>query len=181
MRIFTQYLSTHHSDNTSLKLFVDKMATVKLQDTRIDNSKTNGHPTKTEINHKDENSTIEEATCIACSLAPSDEYETVQADGSVKIRFSTENDHASSIPAISVMEFMNRANKKWQNRPALKVERQGEWLTWTYSEYLKDVKTAAKAFIKVSSYSTYSTYLLFFLLLFCLFVVCLLFKLLAYN
>ena len=151
---YSLHVEVYHIDKISLNTFLsyDKMENVKSEDTRIDKSGTNVKPTKTEINHRDEVSTIEEAAGIACSLAPADEYETSQADGSVKIRFSAEKDHAGAIPAISVMEFMDRATKRWQNRPALNVERQGQWITWTYKEYLQDVKTAAKAFIKVCGY-----------------------------
>ena len=49
--------------------------------------------------------------------------------------------------------FYFRVNK-FPDRPALKVERGDQWLTWTYREYLDSVKTVAKAFIKVM-YSSY--------------------------
>ena len=32
--------------------------------------------------------------------------------------------------------------------PAMRVERDGVWLTWTYGRYYHDIKAAAKAFIK---------------------------------
>ena len=142
------------------------MENVKSEDTRNYKLGTNVKPTKTEIDDKDEVSTSEEAVGIACSLTSADEYETSEADGSVKIRFSAEKGHASAIPAISVMEFMDRATKRWPNRPALNVERQGQWITWTYAEYLQDVKTAAKAFIKVCSYLTQLLLIYFFIFIF---------------
>ena len=54
------------------------------------------------------------------------------------------------MPAISVEEFVERSVKKHASRVAMKVERDGKWISWTYEEYLKEIKTAAKAFIKVS-------------------------------
>ena len=31
--------------------------------------------------------------------------------------------------------------------PAMKVKREGSWKTWSYKDYLNDVRTAAKGFI----------------------------------
>ncbi len=35
------------------------------------------------------------------------------------------------------------------NHVALVVQRDGLWVQWTYSQYLRDIRTAAKAFIRL--------------------------------
>ena len=87
---------------------------------------------------------------IACTLADADEYYTVKRDGAYKIQFSGKEGHITNKPAISVEEFMDQAVKSYGSRVAMKVERDGKWISWTYKEYLEEVKTAAKGFIKVS-------------------------------
>ena len=85
---------------------------------------------------------------IACNLAPATDYVTSERSSPVKIRFSGDKG-VTAAPPISVMEFFQRTVNKFPNRTAMKVERDGNWLSWTYKEYLEDVKTVAKAFIKV--------------------------------
>ena len=102
--------------------------------------------TKPEENHTSETAAVMETKGIACTLAPADDYVTNLRDGAVKIRFSEKNNG----PTISVMEFIERTCNTWPNRPALKVERQEQWVTWTYKEYLQDIRTTAKGFIKVN-------------------------------
>ena len=86
---------------------------------------------------------------LACALADSSEPYTTKREGSYTIQFSGREGHISNMPALSVEEFMERYAKKHATRVAMKVERDGKWISWTYKEYLDEVKTAAKAFIKV--------------------------------
>ena len=86
---------------------------------------------------------------IACKVEPSDIDYTTKRDGAYKIQFSGNEGDMSAMPAISIMEFVDRAVKKYGSRVAMKVERDGKWISWTYNEYLQEIKTAAKAFIKV--------------------------------
>ena len=39
--------------------------------------------------------------------------------------------------------------KKWGNKPALCVKRDGKWQEWTFRQYYNDVRAAAKAFMKL--------------------------------
>jgi len=49
------------------------------------------------------------------------------------------------------MHYMQNSLNQIPDRPALCVKRDGEWKTWTYKDYNRDVRIAAKAFIKVST------------------------------
>lgn len=93
--------------------------------------------------------TVPVAEGMACALADSDEPFTIKRDGAYKIQFSGKEGELSNTPALSVEEFIERSVKKHPTRVAMKVERDGKWISWTYKEYLEEIKTAAKAFIKV--------------------------------
>jgi long-subunit acyl-CoA synthetase (AMP-forming) len=49
----------------------------------------------------------------------------------------------------TVMEVFEKTAKKHADRPALKVKRDGRWVTTTWGEYRKQVRTAAKALIEL--------------------------------
>jgi len=89
------------------------------------------------------------ANGIACTLADAEDYFTTKRDGSYKIQFSGREGHITNRPAISVEEFMDQAVKSYGTRVAMKVERDGKWISWTYKEYFEEIKTAAKGFIKL--------------------------------
>lgn len=82
---------------------------------------------------------------ISCTLAHATDYVTTDRSTPVKLRLK----EGLGKDPISVMEFFERQVKRYANRTALKVERDGNWISWTYKEYLEDVKTVAKAFIKL--------------------------------
>lgn len=90
-----------------------------------------------------------EADGISCKLADATDFFTTKRDEAVKIQFAGEEGDIRAMQAISVMEFMDRSVKKFGQRVAMKVERDGKWISWTYNEYLQEVKTAAKGFIKL--------------------------------
>lgn len=50
-------------------------------------------------------------------------------------------------PPISVPSLLRKCAERSPNRLAMRVKRNGDWQTWTYKEYLNDVRTCAKAFI----------------------------------
>lgn len=91
------------------------------------------------------NGTVKHEERKPSALAPADNIVTTERDGAVKIKLAE-----GAEKPITAVEFFERVVEKFPNRPALKVERDGQWITWTYKEYLEDVKTTAKAFIKVS-------------------------------
>ena len=86
---------------------------------------------------------------VGCKIAEAESYWTSDRNAAVKIRFSGKEGELSNSPAMSVMKFFEDTVAKYPNHPAMKVERDNTWVTWTYSEYLRDVKTAAKGFIKL--------------------------------
>lgn len=67
--------------------------------------------------------------------------------GAVKLRASKVGNVAER--PVSVVTFMQRAVEKYPHHPALSVKRDGSWVTWNYTEYWNDVRTAAKGFIKL--------------------------------
>jgi len=93
---------------------------------------------------------------ISCKVEAADLDYTTKRDGAYKIQFSGNEGDISAMPAISIMEFFDRSVKKFGSRVAMKVERDGKWISWTYNEYLQEIKTAAKGFIKVCKKSKLS-------------------------
>ena len=45
--------------------------------------------------------------------------------------------------------MLNNTVDRCPNNIALAVKRNDEWVKWTYTQYLEDIKTVAKAFIKL--------------------------------
>ena len=84
----------------------------------------------------------------AYKTAPAESFSSIKRDEAVRLRFG-DNADTNGRPSLTVIEAFERTVKNYPNRPALKQERDGNWVTWTYEEYLQDVKTAAKGFIKV--------------------------------
>ena len=109
----------------------------------------NGFVINKEANNIPSNETACEPQGIGCKLANAEEYWTCKRDGAVKIRISGEKDSLTNMAPISVMEYFLDTVNKFPNRPALKVERDGKWITWTYKEYYEEIRTTAKAFIQV--------------------------------
>lgn len=56
---------------------------------------------------------------------------------------------ADSTKVERVFDVLDKIVQEYPNSPAMKIERDERWVTWTYAEYQQDVKIAAKAFIKV--------------------------------
>lgn len=126
---------------------------IKTEDVTVEVSEASGNHDDSTQKSSEDNPTVDTKTAevggVGCKLAPATEYMTWDRYGAVKIRFSDDKSKISGQPAISVMEFFERAVKKFSNRTAMKVEREGKWISWTYKEYLQDIKTAAKGFIKL--------------------------------
>ena len=68
-------------------------------------------------------------------LIPSEDFVTLSPEGSVKLRIG------DTVPAnydpVSVPGLMMRTAKAAPNLTALSVKRNGEWIKWTYSQYLQ--------------------------------------------
>ena len=50
---------------------------------------------------------------------------------------------------VSVPTLLQEAAAKKESHPALTVKREGKWVQWSYGQYLKEVRSVAKAFIKL--------------------------------
>ena len=53
------------------------------------------------------------------------------------------------VTLIQVWTMLNNTVERCPNNIALAVKRDGKWVKWTYQEYLDEVITVAKAFIKL--------------------------------
>lgn len=53
----------------------------------------------------------------------------------------------ASVPPITVNELFKRVAKKYSGKHALRVKRDGEWVTWTFKDYYTDATKAAKSMI----------------------------------
>jgi hypothetical protein len=78
--------------------------------------------------------------------APAEHIWSTEPGTPVKIRMGR-NPQTDGTAPESVPTWFQRIAGENSSKPALKVKREGRWKTWTYREYLEDVKTAAKAFI----------------------------------
>jgi len=81
-------------------------------------------------------------------VLPANSLTSTYPDGRVELRMSDRTPQCS-LPPISVWTMLNNTAARVPDRPALCVKRGDEWVRWTYQQYLDDVKTVAKAFIKL--------------------------------
>ena len=58
--------------------------------------------------------------------------------------------------------MLNNTAKRCPDQVAMAVKRNDEWIKWTYAQYLEDVRTVAKAFIKLGLKPLHSTCILGF-------------------
>jgi hypothetical protein len=75
-------------------------------------------------------------------VLPADDFVTLSAEGLVKLRIG--NSAPSNYDPISVPGLFVRATKETPNNTALAVKRNGEWLKWTFSQYLKGTTDRVK-------------------------------------
>merc|ERR1712209_77355 len=81
-------------------------------------------------------------------ILPANSLSTTWPDGAVELRFSDKHPLCQEKP-ISVWTMLNNTVKRYPDGIAMAVKRNDEWVKWTYTEYLEEVKTVAKAFIKL--------------------------------
>ena len=55
----------------------------------------------------------------------------------------------ASVPPTNVCEVFKKVVKKYPSKPALRVKRNGEWVTWTFKQYYLDVARGAKSMIRL--------------------------------
>ncbi|XP_040572294.1 long-chain-fatty-acid--CoA ligase ACSBG2 isoform X2 [Lepeophtheirus salmonis] len=80
------------------------------------------------------------------SLVPSDRFVVSSIDDAVKLR--TGSEVPSNYDPISIPQLLEETASEAGYIPALRVRRNGDLITWTFRDYLKDVRTAAKAMLK---------------------------------
>jgi len=59
------------------------------------------------------------------------------------------SDGKAAIPPKTVMEVFTKMSKKYPERVALSVKRDGQWKKWNYKQYYEDTLKAATAFVKL--------------------------------
>ena len=78
-------------------------------------------------------------------VLPANSLTTSWPDGAVIIR---SHDHESShYPPKSVYTMLQETLARVPDRTALAVKRDGVWVKWSYSQYIEEILTVAKAFI----------------------------------
>jgi len=80
-------------------------------------------------------------------LFPADSYVCTTATGAVKLKIDERG--IGSIPPLSIPTLLQRTVSRHMDKPALCVKRDGQWVKWTYKQYLHDVQVCARAFIRL--------------------------------
>lgn len=81
-------------------------------------------------------------------ILPANKFSGTMPDTTVEIRFSDFHPECRQDP-VSVWTILQETAKRCPDRIALSVKRNNELQTWTYKEYESDIRSAAKAFIKL--------------------------------
>ncbi|VVC98520.1 unnamed protein product [Leptidea sinapis] len=80
-------------------------------------------------------------------VLPADDFINWQPGGRVKLRIGSRG--TSAEPPISVPGLLSRTVARYPDVPALYTKRNGKWESITYRQYKDQVRTVAKAFIKL--------------------------------
>lgn len=80
-------------------------------------------------------------------VIPADALKTWEPTGAVKLKIGDQG--VSAHTPISVPTLLKKAAEKYPDTNAMGVKRDGVWKTTTYREYYDQVRTMAKAFIKL--------------------------------
>ncbi|XP_033107079.1 long-chain-fatty-acid--CoA ligase ACSBG2-like [Anneissia japonica] len=80
-------------------------------------------------------------------LAPAESIYTHNANAAVKLRMGTSG--TAAYPPETLPTLFARIAKNYSNAKALADKRNGEWKFWTYEQYYRDCKIAAKSFLKL--------------------------------
>jgi long-chain-fatty-acid--CoA ligase ACSBG len=112
----------------------------------------NGNLTKDANQYKHQNGSITQPQSMSTAgdkgpdrVLPSDELYTCLANGRVKLRESFE---VNETP-ISVPTLLKQSAQKFSQLPAMAFKEDDQWNFITYSDYLKTVRTVAKAFLSL--------------------------------
>jgi len=94
-------------------------------------------------------------------VLPANSLTTTWPDGAVEVR-SNHPDPSNQWTPLSVWTMLQNTVDRVPDHEALAVKRNGVWIKWTYKEYQEDVRTVAKAFIKLGLKPHYSVNILGF-------------------
>lgn len=89
-------------------------------------------------------------------IRPTDELYTCNRNGCVKIKNSFEEKE----PPITVPTLLKKTVQKFSHLPAMAFKENDKWKFITYNDYLKTVRTVAKAFLKLGLERYYSVCIL---------------------
>ena len=81
-------------------------------------------------------------------VVDTEQLTTCSADGYTKIRM-LENEPGNMKPKSLVTFVTEKCRKGGSNITALKVKRDGKWISWSYDDYYRDIRCVARAFIKL--------------------------------
>ena len=81
-------------------------------------------------------------------IIETEQLTTCDGDGHTKIQIL--NDSSDTIqPRSLVTVVKEQCEKGGASMTAFKVQRAGEWISWTFEEYYRDIKCVARAFVKL--------------------------------
>lgn len=80
-------------------------------------------------------------------IFPATSFTTTDSNGCVNIR--SHNHPSADYPPQSVYSLLKVTAERAPDRVALTVKRDGVWVSWTYKEYFENVRSVAKAFLKL--------------------------------
>ncbi|KAI0214317.1 hypothetical protein LSAT2_000559 [Lamellibrachia satsuma] len=120
----------------------------------LDKNKSQGHPDAAECMSVDtEDAPLPSYTRVVGAtngpdeIVPAESVMTWHRSEAVKLRMQSTG-HLSEKP-ISLPTLLLNASRKYADKTALAVKRNGDWVKWNYEDYYKEARTAAKAFIKL--------------------------------
>lgn len=95
-------------------------------------------------------------------IKPADNLVTTDPSGCVRLRIPESGKAIETLPPISVPGYMKRAAERYADKIALGWKEGSTWKTFTYREYLKQIRTTAKAFIHLGLEEKHSVCILGF-------------------
>ena len=82
-------------------------------------------------------------------IIAADNHVTWKADGHCKLRLP--DMESNKLKPLSLVTLIQKAcnSPDAANNTALKVKRNGKWISWTYPQYYADIQCLSRAFIKL--------------------------------
>ena len=83
------------------------------------------------------------------NLLPADSFRSTDPATPVRLDIPETGSPADRRPPVSIPTLLAATAREAPDHTAMAVKRDGAWLKWTYQNYLSEVRTVAKAFIKL--------------------------------